>query len=49
VQFMQQAWRGEQLLTSGKIKAACVDVKSFRPRPIPRSVLLKIAPQAEHT
>lgn len=49
VQFMQQAWRGEKLLTSGKIKAACVDVKSFRPRPIPRSVLLKIAPQAEHT
>ena len=46
VQFIQQAWRGEQLLTSGRIKVACVDVKSFRPRPIPGSVLLKIAPQA---
>ncbi|MEO8170898.1 MAG: tol-pal system-associated acyl-CoA thioesterase [Oxalobacteraceae bacterium] len=44
VQFIQQAWRGEQLLTSGRIKVACVDVKSFRPRQIPATVLLKIAP-----
>lgn len=43
VQFFQQAWRGEQLMTTGRIKVACVDVKLFRPRPIPASVLLKIS------
>ena len=43
VQFIQQAQRGEQLLTSGRIKVACVDVESFRPRPIPAPVLLRIA------
>jgi len=43
VQFIQQAWRGEQLLTSGRIRVACVDVESFRPRPIPAPVLLRIA------
>ncbi|WP_025918055.1 tol-pal system-associated acyl-CoA thioesterase [Herminiimonas sp. CN] len=47
VQFFQQAWRGQQLLTSGRIKVACVGAKSFRPQPIPASVLLKIAPPAE--
>lgn len=43
VQFVQHAWRGEQLLTTGRIKVACVDVALFRPRPIPAAVLLKIA------
>ncbi|MFC3108230.1 tol-pal system-associated acyl-CoA thioesterase [Undibacterium arcticum] len=42
VQFMQQAWRGEQLLSSGRIKVGCVDVNSFRPSPIPAEVVTKI-------
>ncbi|NMM29117.1 MAG: tol-pal system-associated acyl-CoA thioesterase [Glaciimonas sp.] len=44
VQFVQQAWRGEQLMTTGRIKIACVDVKLRRPCPIPARVLLKITP-----
>lgn len=44
VQFTQQAWRGAQLLTTGRIKVACVDAKSFRPCPIPAPVLLRITP-----
>ena len=42
VQFLQQAWRGEQLLSSGHIKVGCVDVNSFRPSPIPAQVVTKI-------
>ena len=42
VHFVQQAWRGEQLMTTGRIKVACVDVKLFQPRPIPACLLLKI-------
>src|SRR5437867_12646276 len=42
VQFLQQAWRGEQLLSSGRIKFGCVDVKSLRPSPIPDEVATKL-------
>jgi acyl-CoA thioester hydrolase len=42
VQFMQQAWRGEQLLSVGRIKVGCVDVNSFRPSPIPEEVVTKL-------
>lgn len=44
IEFAQQAWRGEQLLTSGRIKVVCVDAKSFRPCPIPAPIRLKITP-----
>src|SRR4051794_25225821 len=35
VQFAQQAWRGEQLLTSADVKVGCVDAATMRPRPLP--------------
>lgn len=46
VQFNQEAWRvcGTQthLLSSGRIKVGCVDVRTFRPIPIPDEVLARI-------
>jgi len=35
VQFSQQAWRGDVLLTSAGVKVACVDLKTMRPRSLP--------------
>jgi acyl-CoA thioester hydrolase len=35
VQFAQQAWRGEQLLTSASVKVGCVDAATMRPRSLP--------------
>ncbi|MFZ6722545.1 tol-pal system-associated acyl-CoA thioesterase [Undibacterium sp. Ji49W] len=43
VQFEQQAWCGERLLASGKIKVGCVDKANVRPAAIPADVLAKIA------
>lgn len=46
VQFAQEAWRVDgtrrQLLSSGRIKVGCVDIETFRPRPIPDEVLARI-------
>jgi acyl-CoA thioester hydrolase len=46
VHFVQEAWRGQhgqrQLLAGGRIKVGCVDVGTFRPRPIPDQVLESI-------
>lgn len=35
VQFAQQAWRGDLLLTSASVKVGCVDTATMRPRPLP--------------
>jgi acyl-CoA thioester hydrolase len=35
VQFLQQAWCGEQLLASARVKVGCVDSATMRPRPLP--------------
>ena len=35
VRFVQQAWRGEQLLTSANVKVGCVDAATMRPRSLP--------------
>jgi acyl-CoA thioester hydrolase len=35
VQFGQQAWRGDQLLTSASVKVGCVDAATMRPRSLP--------------
>ncbi|MFZ6691884.1 tol-pal system-associated acyl-CoA thioesterase [Undibacterium sp. SXout20W] len=43
VQFIQEAWCGERLLTSGKIKVGCVGTTSLRPSPIPDVILAKIS------
>ena len=42
VHFFQQAWRGEQLLTSANVKVGCVDAKSMRPSPLPDAVAAKM-------
>lgn len=42
VLFHQQAWRGEQLLTSAVVKVACVDAAGLRPRSLPASVAAKM-------
>ena len=43
VQFIQEAWSGEQLLASGSIKVGCVSSDSVRPAAIPAPILEKIA------
>ena len=35
IRFAQQIWRGDELLTEGDIRVACVDAKSFRARRLP--------------
>jgi acyl-CoA thioester hydrolase len=42
VQFAQQAWRGETLLTSAIVKVGCVDIASMRPRSLPEHVADKM-------
>lgn len=42
VHFFQQAWRGEQLLTSANVKVGCVDAKTMRPSPLPDAVAAKM-------
>lgn len=40
--FEQHIRRGEELLCEGVVKVACLDVASFRPRPIPRVISAEI-------
>ncbi len=40
----RQIWRGDVLLTEGDIRVACVDAKTFRPRPLPEFITLKVSP-----
>jgi acyl-CoA thioester hydrolase len=42
VHFFQQAWRGEQLLTTANVKVGCVDAKTMRPRSLPDAVAAKM-------
>jgi acyl-CoA thioester hydrolase len=37
--FMQQAWRGSELLTEGTIRIGCIDAETFKPRRIPSELL----------
>jgi len=39
VRFLQEVRREADLLCEGRIRAACLDVQSLRPRPIPDRVL----------
>lgn len=43
VQFVQEAWCGDRLLTRGKIKVGCVGTSSLRPAPMPEDVLEKMS------
>lgn len=42
VQFVQEAWKGELLLTSANVKVGCVDTATMRPRPLPEDVAAKM-------
>ncbi|MES2300053.1 MAG: tol-pal system-associated acyl-CoA thioesterase [Pseudomonadota bacterium] len=42
VQFLQQAWRGDTLLTSAAVKVGCVDAASLRPRALPAHVAARM-------
>jgi acyl-CoA thioester hydrolase len=35
VQFAQQAWRGDTLLSTADVKVGCVDAATMRPRALP--------------
>jgi acyl-CoA thioester hydrolase len=35
VQFAQQAWRGDTLLSTANVKVGCVDTATMRPRSLP--------------
>lgn len=43
VQFVQEAWRGQQLLVTARIKVACVKTNTIRPCALPPMILMKIA------
>ncbi|QJQ07113.1 tol-pal system-associated acyl-CoA thioesterase [Undibacterium piscinae] len=43
VQFLQQAWCGERLLATGKVKVGCVGALNLRPTAIPEEILRLIA------
>jgi len=43
IRFQQKIWRGEVLLTEGDIRVACVDAKTFRPRPLPEFINPKVS------
>ncbi|WP_209588675.1 MULTISPECIES: tol-pal system-associated acyl-CoA thioesterase [unclassified Massilia] len=42
VQFAQQAWKGELLLTSASVKVGCVDTATMRPRSLPEQAADKM-------
>lgn len=42
VLFAQQAWRGEQLLTTATVRVGCVDAAGLRPRALPETVAAKM-------
>ncbi|MES2129984.1 MAG: tol-pal system-associated acyl-CoA thioesterase [Pseudomonadota bacterium] len=42
VQFVQEAWCGERLLTSARVKVGCVDAQTLRPCPVPDGAAAKM-------
>jgi acyl-CoA thioester hydrolase len=42
VQFAQQAWRGETLLSTANVKVGCVDAQTMRPRSLPATIAAKM-------
>ena len=42
VLFAQQAWRGDVLLASAKVKVGCVDALTLRPRSLPAATAAKM-------
>jgi acyl-CoA thioester hydrolase len=42
MQFEQKLYRGEELLCEASVRIACLDAESFRPKPIPESILTEM-------
>jgi len=42
MQFEQNIYRGEELLCEASVRIACLDAESFRPKPIPNSILTEM-------
>jgi acyl-CoA thioester hydrolase len=42
VKFIQEIWRGSDLLVSAKISIACVGIETMRPQAIPQTMLAKL-------
>jgi acyl-CoA thioester hydrolase len=42
VQFTQEAWRGDTLLTTATVKVGCVDATTMRPRALPDDAAAKM-------
>jgi acyl-CoA thioester hydrolase len=42
VQFKQEAWRGDTLLSTAAVKVGCVDAASMRPRALPDCAAAKM-------
>ncbi len=42
VQFAQEAWRDDVLLTSARVKVGCVDAATLRPRALPDATAAKM-------
>ena len=42
VHFVQQAWRGDTLLTTAHVKVGCVDCATLRPRSLPDDAAAKM-------
>lgn len=45
VLFSQQVRRGSELLLDAKVRAACVDAQSFRPRRLPEQLIERLTEQ----
>ena len=45
--FVQQVRRGEETLCQGRIKIVSLDAESFRPRPLPASILAALPKEPE--
>ncbi len=42
LELAQQAWRGDELLVDAKVRIACVDAGTFKPRRIPNDILERL-------
>lgn len=47
IDFVQQVRRGEELLCEGIVRVVSIDGESFRPRPIPRTILQALQTSVE--
>ena len=45
--FAQQVRRGAELLAEAKVRVACVDAESFRPKALPDEIALRLTEQLE--